>query len=218
LACVDHPPANTAPTTTEPPPPIVLRSESMERAARSYTVRVRNRSCEGVGTGSAVLLEEDLLVTNAHVVVGALELGIDTWDGRSTAVAVARTATLADLAIVELVSPVGEPAELSTRRVREGDLVTAAGYPQGGEITFSEGEAVDYHVDRRLGTTEAVLRFEAEVRPGNSGGPLVDADGKVVGVVFGLELDTDLGLAVPVDVIEETLANGELQPVRPCLD
>ena len=66
--------------------PATLARDSAERAARTMTVRVRNTGCQGVATGSGFALDRHTLITNRHVLAGADELELDTWDGRSLTV------------------------------------------------------------------------------------------------------------------------------------
>src|ERR671914_752028 len=61
----------------------VLARDSAERKARTLTVRIRNVSCEGVGTGSGFALSDHVLVTNRHVLAGAETLEVSTWDGKT---------------------------------------------------------------------------------------------------------------------------------------
>lgn len=164
------------------------------------------------------MITDDVLVTNRHVVEGALEVQVDTWDGRSILAPVAQVATVADLAIVTLEGDLATTAQIRDEKVRRDEPLVAAGYPGGKKLTFSDGEAVDYQVDGRLGTTEAMLRFTASIRPGNSGGPVLDARGELVGVVFAEEVSTGHALAVPVDVLRDVLRGDQLQPLESCVD
>ena len=98
-----------------------------------------------------------------------------------------------------------------------GDLLRVYGYPGGGPMRVNEGEVRDYVVNSELGTEGRVMRAEVEIRPGNSGGPALDTAGRVVGVVYAIELDTKLGLIVPVSTLEQVLGDeGARQPVEGC--
>ena len=85
--CLSAPSARYEPAelsvASETTPAIATRAGSVDRAVREATVRVRNRTCFGVGTGSGFMVTEDVLVTNRHVVDGADEQHESTWDGRS---------------------------------------------------------------------------------------------------------------------------------------
>ena len=218
--CVSPPPSDdsiSAPITmTESADAEEVDPEDPEEIARGFTVRVRNRTCDGVGTGSGTVIAPTMLATNAHVVDGALELEVETWDGRSIDVEVTSVSHAADLALIEISEPLSEIGELDTGTLTEGDPVTAAGYPGGGQLKFTSGDFVDRHIDPDLDTTEAVIRFTAPIAPGNSGGPLINEAGQVTGVVFAEEIATGYGLAVPVDMIEETLNDGGQAPIPGC--
>jgi S1-C subfamily serine protease len=178
-----------------------LQRDSLERQLRHATLRVRNRTCLGVGSGSGFAVADRLLVTNRHVVAGADVLQVSTWDGQSIDVDVSAVAAGDDLALVltrqplPAVMPLGSPA-------RPGDEVVAIGYPGGDAIEFSEGRVIDRVDGTPFGESTTTLRLTNRIVPGNSGGPVIDADGDVVGVVFALEVATGHGLAVPVETLQ----------------
>ena len=218
--CVSPPPSeepSAVPTTAgESEETETADSEGPEEIARGFTVRVRNRTCDGVGTGSGTVISPTMLATNAHVVDGALELEVETWDGRSVDVDVASVSHTADLAIVEVSEPLDDIGTLDTEALNAGDPVTAVGYPGGGQLKFTTGDFVDRDINPELDTTEAVIRFTAPIAPGNSGGPLLNEDGRIAGVVFAEEIATGYGLAVPVDVLNDTLEDGGQAPIPGC--
>ncbi len=218
--CVSPPqsdePAAAPSTSTESDDAEEVDVEDPEEIARGFTVRVRNRTCDGVGTGSGTVIAPTMLATNKHVVDGALELEVETWDGRSIDVEVTSVSHAADLALIEISEPLNDIGELDTGTLTEGDPVTAAGYPGGGQLKFTSGDFVDRDINPELDTTEAVIRFTAPIAPGNSGGPLINEDGRITGVVFAEEIATGYGLAVPVDMIQETIDDGGGAPVPGC--
>jgi S1-C subfamily serine protease len=184
-----------------------VRAESVARLAEQATVRVRNRICDGLVTGSGVVLAGDRLATNRHVVEGAGALQVNTWDGRTLEVTVASTALRADLAVVRVEGALPPAIPPAGDDPRPGEAVSAVGYPLGSELAFADGEVVDYQVGAHYGEEGEVLRVTAQLRPGNSGGPLVDDGGNLVGVVFAVEAATDLGLAIPVSELQALLAD-----------
>jgi S1-C subfamily serine protease len=192
---------------------LARRAEGVERTLRQATLRVRNRTCSGLGYGSGFAIQSHLLVTNRHVVQGADVVQISTWDGQSLDVAVSGYAVTNDVAIVETVDALPGVLEFGSPPA-PGAEVTAVGYPLGGAVRFSPGEVVDYVPGVFFGESTPTMRVTNALEPGNSGGPLVDADGHVVGVVFALEVATDLGLAIPVDVLLEIMDRQKLREQR----
>jgi S1-C subfamily serine protease len=192
-----------------------LARDSAERRASRLTVRVRNVSCEGVSTGSGFALAPDILITNRHVLAGADTLEVSTWDGRTYEISSASVGVLGDLGVavvdgrLPLVARFGPPPQA-------GDLVTAVGYPLGGPLTLSEGAVVDRVDGEHLNVPGEVVRLTARVRPGNSGGPVLDHKGEVVGIVYAIELETRFGLAIPVDTLRSLARVGGYEDVPPC--
>jgi S1-C subfamily serine protease len=109
-----------------------MAAESTRQRAREVTVRVRNRGCSFVATGSGFAVTAHRLVTNRHVIEGAEQLQLDSWDSRSIPVAVHRVAYLHDLALIETVEDLPRVARLATGDPEPGAEVAAVGFPLGG--------------------------------------------------------------------------------------
>lgn len=192
-----------------------LARDSAERKARRGALRVRNTACDGVSTGSGFALDAHTLITNRHVLAGASLLEVSTWSGRTLDVDSASVSRLGDLGIARVdrrlpqVLPLGGAA-------RPGASVTAVGYPLGGELRLLPGVLVDQVAGAPFGIPGSVMRLTTDVQPGNSGGPVLDATGRVVGVVFAIELRTRLALAIPVDTLRALVAGRDLEPLPPC--
>jgi S1-C subfamily serine protease len=212
-----------------PAPPPVALSEGLPEALRAeagtsatqraaeLAVRVRNRACDGVAVGSGFPVASHLLVTNRHVVEGAEELQLDTWDGSSVAVQIHRAAYLYDLAVIETAQPLPRVAELADADPAPGTPVTVVGYPEAGPLRQTRGEVLDSVAGERFDNAGKVLRISALVRHGNSGGPLLDERGKVVGVVYAIETATGDGLAIPVSSLRSVIAGRTtFQPPARC--
>ncbi|MTV26328.1 trypsin-like peptidase domain-containing protein [Nitriliruptoraceae bacterium ZYF776] len=192
-----------------------VAATSVLREAQQVTVRIRSLGCEQLGLGSGFVLPGGIVVTNRHVVEEPLEVSLNTWDGRSLDAEVDGVAVDSDLAVLRLRSSEGLPeAELREDPVTEGEAIIAVGYPGGGPSTVTTGEVVGLVRGDVLGEPADVIRVDAEIRQGNSGGPLLDEEGRVVGVVFALEIGTGHGLAVPVETLLERLEGGG-QMTRP---
>jgi S1-C subfamily serine protease len=178
-----------------------VRASSRERAARRMTVRVRSRGCGRVGTASAVAVGRRLLVTNRHVVAGADSIELNYWDGTSARARPETVAVADDLALVRVSLRLPAVGRLAATDAPEGAALMVVGYPNGGQQKVVRGELVEYAPLERHPDASAVMRLSSPIAPGNSGGPVVDASGTVVGVVFGIETATGDGLAVPASAV-----------------
>lgn len=220
VACVPPPAAPLA----EPPaieledrPLPEVAADSLERRAQEVTVRVRSLGCDRFGLGSGFVLPGGVVVTNRHVVGQPREVTLNTWDGRSLSAEVTGVATDSDLALLQLAEGDELPvAELRREPLRPGEEVFAVGYPGGGPARISPGRILGMVDGTVLGEPAEVIRVEADITQGNSGGPLIDGDGRVAGVVFALEVDAGTGLAVPVATLLERLDNDALVEPGTC--
>lgn len=143
---------------------------------------------EGKGAGSGIILDADgHILTNAHVVEGATEVDV-TVAGETRPATVVGTDVADDIAVLRLDDPTDiTPATIgSSRHVAVGDQVVAIGNALGldGGPTVTQGiiSALDRSIDTRTGTLGGLLQTDAAISSGNSGGPLVDADGAVIGI------------------------------------
>ena len=210
LARVDPFPSIAGPAPpVDRPDPAVLRQPAVRRAARSV-VRVLGTSC-GLGvSGSGWVAARGLVVTNAHVVAGQEDTTVNTSAGsslRAEAVAFDPRNDIAVLRVANLEAPSLQQAE-----ARLGSPAAVLGYPENGPLTARAA---------RVGRTQVVLSVDAygrgpvsrritglrgRVQPGNSGGPLLDSSGRVVGTLFAARVEGDAGYAVPPDVVDTALA------------
>src|ERR671914_1293760 len=185
----------------------VLARDSAERKARTLTVRIRNVSCEGVGTGSGFALSDHVLVTNRHVLAGADTLEVSTWDGKTLSVGTARVGVLGDLGVAVVGGKLPRAGAYGPAPANRAP-VTVVGYPRGGPLTLSQGTVIDRVDGGKFDVEGAVLRLTATVVPGNSGGPVLDSEGRVVAIVYAIETATGFGLAIPVDTMRRLVDAG----------
>lgn len=132
-----------------------------------------------VGAGFAVAA--GLVVTAAHVVQGASEVRITLPGGRVVRGAVAeRSADGLDLALVHVPEAPGPTLALGGAPTRTGAFVATVGHGDGNRWTLATGIVANAAAD---GADGALLRLQIPLRPGASGGPVVDRSGSVVGIV-----------------------------------
>jgi S1-C subfamily serine protease len=186
----------------------VVTSVAEHLLPRVVQLRVGGGAREGQpeGTGSAVVFAPDgFLLTSAHVVTRARS-GVATFtDGTETPFEVAGSDPLSDLAVLRVDAGRLAAAELGDAdRLRVGQLVVAVGSPLGfaGSVTAGVVSALGRSlVTRERNATrmiENVIQTDAALNPGNSGGALADAGGRVVGINTALA-GVGLGLAIPID-------------------
>jgi len=192
-----------------------LSRDSLQRRTERFTVRVRNLSCEGVGSGSGFAIDATTLITNRHVVAGAERLEVNTWAGRTLQVEAAEVGVLGDVAFVRVAEQLPVSADLGGSAT-PGSEITAVGYPLGGPFAVSSGVVIDRIPGDAFGVPGTVLRVNAEVQPGNSGGPLLDGQGRVAGVVYAIEISTGFGLAFPLSTMDALLEQAGTTVVPPC--
>ena len=192
-----------------------LNQDSFKRKAKQITVRVRNLTCEGVATGSGFAIDRHTLVTNRHVVAGAERLEVDTADGRTLEVSTARVGVLGDVAFVTIDGTLPVSADLSGTAAQGADIA-AVGYPLGGPFTITRGVVIDRIDGFDFNVPGEIVRISAEVQPGNSGGPLLDRNGRVAGVVYAIERATGLGLAIPMDTVNALIDDAGFEAVPAC--
>ncbi|MEX2487636.1 MAG: serine protease [Nitriliruptoraceae bacterium] len=190
---------------------------SVMRRAQEITVRIRTLGCRQFGVGSGFVLPGGIVVTNRHVVDEPREVTLNTWDGRSLDAEVRGLAVSSDLAMLRLADDAGLPvAELRETPVEVGEPIIVVGYPGGGPATVVTGTVLGHVSGELLDEATEVLRIDAEIRQGNSGGPVLDQQGRVVGVVFALEVGRGTGLAVPATTLISYLEGAPMAEPAGC--
>lgn len=175
-------------------------------AAQRMAVRIRNIGCGGMSTGSGFALDEHTLVTNRHVVADSAELQLSTYDGRDLAAEAASTAGLADLAVVRTLDPLPAAPQLADTDPQIGDAVTVVGYPLGRQLTVTDGRIRGAVTDPLHANLGEVLVTDAPVEPGSSGSAALDAEGRVIGVVYAKNAD-GMSFLVPVSTLRAMLGD-----------
>ncbi len=185
-------------------------------------VKVLTTGCGTGSEGSGFVTAEagtSYVITNAHVVAGADRVTVSSTRGPTTAQVVVFDAA-ADLAVLRAPG-LGAPAlQLTAATVANGSTATILGYPRDGALT--QTTAV---ITQRLPTVASagsglsvreVYRLRAHVEHGNSGSPLITADGRVAGVVNALSLtERDTGFALTSTAVEAELARAAATTTAP---
>jgi S1-C subfamily serine protease len=164
-------------------------------------LRTLGRGRNGTGSGFLVL-DDGLALTNNHVVQGAVAVEATFHDGRTVVVDVLGTDPATDLALLRVPDPPRPPLALAdSNGLRVGDFALAVGCPHG--LSHSVTAGIISGLGRALPgpggqSIEDVIQTDAPLNPGNSGGPLLDGLGRVVGIATAiLPMAQGLCFAVP---------------------
>ncbi len=202
-----------------PPPGKIARDPDVRRAAASV-VKIRGEnSCNRGVEGTGFLYSPDRIMTNAHVVAGVDNPNVVVGDTEVPATVVHYDEDL-DVAVLA-VQDVGRPFLRFDFDGEERDPGAVLGYPQDGPYDV---QSARIRSEQRLRSPDIygpgtvvreVFSLRALVRPGNSGGPLVDRDGEVLGVIFAASVtDDETGYALTADQVRESAARGKLSANR----
>ncbi|MCC7076743.1 MAG: trypsin-like peptidase domain-containing protein [Acidimicrobiia bacterium] len=195
-----------------------VAADSPERRAEQATVRIRNLGCGAISLGSGVVIGARRLLTNAHVIAGAERLEVNLWDGTTVDARVVGASVEGDLAIVEVEEDLvtqndAAVADLAPADPTEGQPLMVFGFPEGGRFRISRGRLMGYEdID---GQRSLVLSNRVE--EGNSGGPVFDMEGRVVGIVRAKFVDSGEAIAIPVSTLRSLVSGSAASgPVPEC--
>ncbi len=165
----------------------------------------RINTASGLGTGF-YNNEHDLLITNYHVVEGSLQVGVEDGNKNRFLGKVIYVNPAKDLAFLK-VEGMEKPAKFVNiehdHQCSARDEVLVLGFPYGMPFTVTEG--IVSNPNQLLGG-ETYIQTDAAVNPGNSGGPVINKDGDLLGIVTSKFTDADnVGFAIPLAVLKEEL-------------
>lgn len=179
-------------------------------------VKIVGQGCGGIVDGSGFVVKPGLVATNAHVVAGIDSPRVQDTNGTHHATVIWFDPNL-DFAILRVSNLAGSPLNLSNRDVASIGTPTAIlGYPGGGEFAAKAGAILDHftasgrNIYGKANTNRAVYEVQADIIPGNSGGPMVGQDGSVLGVVFAESTSYDhVGYALTAQSISSSITQAQ---------
>ena len=181
----------------------------------SSVVSISCTTSGGSSTGTGVILSDDgYIVTNAHVVEGALSISVRLNDERDFEAELVGSDSVSDLAVLNIAAQDLTCAEFGdSKNLRVGDSVVAIGNPLGTKLrgTYTNGiiSAINRDVETG-GRTMTLIQTNAALNSGNSGGPLINCYGQVIGInTMKISAFTDeagvegIGFAIPSSTVKE---------------
>ena len=200
------------------PPNGTLAGSAVAQGARDSVVEVFGDAprCKVTLTGSGFAIGKDTVMTNAHVVAGTdrvtVRLGGTERERRATVVLFdPRT----DVAVLKVDNLDADVLEFASKPASRGDDAIVIGFPGGGAFTAGAARIRDIQDARgadiydKTSVVREIYSLRARVRPGNSGGPLLDQRGRVLGMIFAASVDDPAsGYALTASSIAKDAVNG----------
>ncbi|WP_020669685.1 MarP family serine protease [Amycolatopsis nigrescens] len=189
-------PFQRQPITEIEPPDVALQESPVVQNLHPSVLKIRGNasSCSRALEGTGFVISPQRVMTNAHVVAGTDETAVETTEGRFPA-RVVYFDPQTDVAILAVPRLDAEPLTFAPEPARAGDSAIVLGYPLDGPYT-AEAARVRQRINLQgpdiydANTVRRdVFTVRSKVRSGNSGGPMVDPQGRVVGVVFGASVE-----------------------------
>ncbi len=201
-------------TAAKPKAPAARTAADLAETIRPSLVKITQLGREGTdGIGSGFIVSEDgLIATNLHVIGEARRLQIEMHDGKTHDVtAIHASDTHLDIALLKIDAKGLKPLPLGdSANVRQGDPIVAMGAPEGLGFSIVQGVlSATRDIDG-----QDMLQVAVPIEKGNSGGPLLDMQGRVLGILTLKSLKTDnLGFAMPVNLLKTLIAKPNPVPM-----
>jgi S1-C subfamily serine protease len=191
-------------------PPVAGLSPAVDAAVRSAVVRVEGQACDQIQDGTGFVVSPGIVVTNAHVVAGEKDTSVFLPDGERMAARVVRFDPRRDLAVLRVPGLRLRSLQLGEGDAAAGTIGGVYGHPGGGPLKPTPAriaEKIDARgtdIYRTTPTQRSVFVLAARLQPGDSGAPLVDQAGYVIGIAFAIDPGAD--------TTAYALTNDELRP------
>lgn len=203
-------------------PDASLANSAVVGTTRSSVVKVRGvaTSCQKVLEGSGFVVAPNRVMSNAHVVAGSETVTVEV-DGKTYDAKVVSYDPNADISILDVPDLPSAPLQFVDSEAPAGTDGIVMGYPGGGDFTATPArvrEVIELNgpdIYRSTTVTREVYTIRGTVKQGNSGGPMINRSGKVLGVVFGAAVDdVDTGFVLTAQEVSRQMAKvGNVAPV-----
>ena len=204
-------PFNRAPSKDVAPPDPALQASAVVQRVHASVLKIHAKapSCERALEGSGFVIAPQRVMTNAHVVAGTNEVNVESGD-RKLRAKVVHYDPETDIAVLAVPGLTAPTMQFAGQGGTSGQDSIVLGYPLDGPYTAAPSRIRDRislsgpNIYGSRTVNRDVFTLRAIVKSGNSGGPLVDTTGNVLGVVFGAAVDnSDTGFALTADEVRD---------------
>lgn len=195
-------------------PDAALAADPVVAAARPSVVKIRGVApgCQKVLEGTGFVAATDRVISNAHVVAGSESVTVEA-DGQTYDAFVVSYDPQADISILDVPDLPSAALPFAQAPATTGTDAVVMGYPGGGDFVATPARVREIielsgpDIYRTTTVEREVYTIRGSVRQGNSGGPMIDREGRVLGVVFGAAVDdADTGFVLTADEVSRHLA------------
>ena len=192
-----------------------LASAKARKLARQVALEIRIPACDDDATGRGFAVGAHTLVTHRDALPGAGWVRVDTANRRSTAVGAASAYRVGELGVARVARRLPRTLPLNRSVIAGASVVVVT--ERRGKLRMLPGVIVDSVPGAPFGARTKVLRLTSAVSDDDAG-PVLDSRGRIVGVVFGVDEGTNLGVALPVTALQGRAAARGMEPLDACTD
>ena len=196
--------------------------EGFDPGGEGFRIEPQQYTASGTGSGF-VYDDQGHILTNSHVVSGADEIVVTFQDGVKAKAKLVGALKEADVAVIQVEQTGYRPAKIGeSNGLKVGEWVLAIGSPFGLSQSVTAGiVSATQREDVGINAFESFIQTDASINPGNSGGPLVNLEGRIVGINSAIATasrsNAGVGFAIPIDmakrVADKLIRDGSIQPI-----
>ncbi len=207
-------PLGPAPAQNVDPPDATLADSLVVARSRPSVVKIRGvaQSCQKVLEGTGFVVAPNRVMSNAHVVAGSDSVTVEA-EGKKYDATVISYDPSADISILDVPNLPQQPLIFADQPAKSGTDAVVLGYPGGGDFVATPArvrEIIELNgpdIYKSTTVNREVYTIRGTVRQGNSGGPMINRAGQVIGVVFGAAVDdNDTGFVMTTNEVSRQLA------------
>lgn len=207
-------PLGPAPAQNVDPPDATLADSLVVARSRASVVKIRGvaQSCQKVLEGTGFVVAPNRVMSNAHVVAGSDSVTVEA-EGKKYDATVVSYDPSADISILDVPNLPQQPLVFADQPAKSGTDAVVLGYPGGGDFVATPARVREIielsgpDIYKSTTVNREVYTIRGTVRQGNSGGPMINRAGQVIGVVFGAAVDdNDTGFVMTTNEVSRQLA------------